>query len=70
VIEEFFSPKNDAWFEDSRSAYTGRNSIIFYKSVPDNLQQLVKGLEGDFQRIREELQYYETDYRTKIIQSN
>ena len=27
-IEEFFSPKNDAWYEDSRSAYTGKNSII------------------------------------------
>ncbi|MGX6442623.1 YpuI family protein [Neobacillus sp. K501] len=68
-IEEFFSPKNDAWFEDSRSAYTGKNSIKFYKSVPENLQQLVKGIEGDFQRIREELEYYETDYRTKMIQS-
>jgi hypothetical protein len=68
-IVEFFSPKNDAWFEDSRSAYTGKNSIKFYKTIPENLQQMVKGLEGDFQRIREDLEYYETDYRTKIIQS-
>jgi hypothetical protein len=68
-IEEFFSPKNDAWFEDSRSAYTGRNSIKFYKDVPEPLLQLVKGLEGEFQRIREELEFYETDYRTKMTQS-
>jgi hypothetical protein len=68
-IVEFFSPKNDAWYEDSRSAYTGRNSIKFYKEVPDTLRQLVKGLEGEFQRIREDLEFYETDYRTKIIQS-
>jgi hypothetical protein len=68
-IEEFFSPKNDSWYEDSRSAYTGKNSIKFYKNVPDNLRQLVKSLEGEFQRIREELEYYETDYRTKMIQS-
>jgi hypothetical protein len=68
-IEEFFSPKNDAWFEDSRSAYTGRNSIKFYKIVPESVQELVKGLEGEFQRVREELEYYETDYRTKMIQS-
>ena len=68
-IVEFFSPKNDAWYEDSRSAYTGRNSIKFYKGVPENLRQLVKGLEGEFQRIREDLEFYETDYRTKIIQS-
>jgi hypothetical protein len=68
-IEEFFSPKNDSWYEDSRSAYTGKNSIKFYKNVPDDLRQLVKSLEGDFQRVREELEYYETDYRTKMIQS-
>jgi hypothetical protein len=68
-IEEFFSPKNDAWFEDSRSAYTGRNSIKFFKSVPESVQKLIKGLEGEFQRVREELEYYETDYRTKMIQS-
>jgi hypothetical protein len=68
-IEEFFSPKNDAWYENSRSAYTGKNSIKFYKEIPDNLQVLIKGLEGEFQRIREELEFYETDYRTKMIQS-
>ncbi|WP_462412083.1 YpuI family protein [Neobacillus sp. Marseille-QA0830] len=68
-IEEFFAPKNDAWFENSRSAYTGRNSIKFYRNVPDSIVQLIKGLEGDFQRIREELEYYETDYRTKMMQS-
>jgi len=68
-IEEFFSPKNDAWYEDSRSAYTGRNSIKFYRSVSEGIVQLVKSLEGEFQRVREELEYYETDYRTKMIQS-
>jgi hypothetical protein len=68
-IEEFFAPKNDAWYEDSRSAYTGRNSIKFYRNVPDSIAQLLISLEGEFQRIREELEYYETDYRTKMIQS-
>jgi hypothetical protein len=68
-IEEFFSPKNDAWFEDSRSAYTGRNSIKFYRNVSESVVQLVKSLEGEFQRTREELEFYETDYRTKMIQS-
>ncbi|PLS01627.1 YpuI family protein [Neobacillus cucumis] len=68
-IEEFFSPKNDAWFENSRSAYTGRNSIKFYRNVSEQISNLIKSLESDFQRIREELEYYETDYRTKMIQS-
>lgn len=68
-IEEFFSPKNDAWFEDSRSAYTGKNSIKLQKQTPKSIIDLLKRLEGEFQRIREELEYYETDYRTKMIQS-
>ncbi|WP_282172695.1 YpuI family protein [Cytobacillus firmus] len=68
-IEEFFSPKNDAWFENSRSAYTGKNSIQFHDEVPDSLKSMFRQLEGEFQRVREELEYYETDYRTKMIQS-
>lgn len=68
-IEEFFAPKNDAWFEDSRSAYTGKNAIKFYREVPEPIKQLVRNLEGGFQQIREELEYYETDYRTKMMQS-
>ncbi|QFT89460.1 hypothetical protein FIU87_12445 [Bacillus sp. THAF10] len=69
-IEEFFAPRNDAWYEDSRSAYTGKNSIQFHHAPPESLKTIIRGLEGEFQAIREELEYYETDYRTKIIQSN
>ena len=68
-INEFFSPKNDAWYEDSRSAYTGHNSIKFHQPVPQTFATLIKKLEGNFQRLREDLEYYETDYRTKMIQS-
>ncbi|MEQ2528196.1 YpuI family protein [Bacillaceae bacterium CLA-AA-H227] len=68
-VEEFFQPKSDAWFEDSRAAYTGKNSIKFQETVPSSVKELLKGLEGSFQSIREELEYYETDYRTKMIQS-
>lgn len=68
-IEEFFSPKNDAWYEDSRSAYTGRNSIKFHKNVPASFMHLTNQLESGFQSLREDLEYYETDYRTKMLQS-
>lgn len=68
-IEEFFSPKSDAWYEDSRSAYTGKNAIKFRQPVAPELSGLLLGLESSFQRIREELEYYETDYRTKMLQS-
>lgn len=68
-IEEYFSPKSDAWYEDSRSAYTGRNCIKFREEAPESLKDLIKKLEFDIQEIREELEYYETDYRTKMVQS-
>lgn len=68
-IEEFFSPKTDAWFEESRSAYTGEYSIKWQREVPASLTFLLRELEEEFQRIREELEYYETDYRTKVMQS-
>jgi hypothetical protein len=68
-IEEFFSPKSDAWYEDSRSAYTGKNAIKFRQQVSSELSGLLLSLESSFQRIREELEYYETDYRTKMLQS-
>jgi hypothetical protein len=69
VIAEFFSPKNDYWYENSRSAYTGKNAITFTMTPPPSIQKLMKELEGKFQTIREELEFYETDYQTKIQQS-
>lgn len=68
-IEEFFSPKSDAWYEDSRAAYTGKNAIKFRKPVSSEIGMLLLSLESGFQRMREELEYYETDYRTKMLQS-
>jgi hypothetical protein len=68
-IEEFFSPKSDVWYEDSRAAYTGKNAICFRMDVPVSLEQLFQEMEGRFQHLREELEYYETDYKTKLLQS-
>ncbi|MBD1378667.1 YpuI family protein [Metabacillus arenae] len=68
-VEEFFNPKHDVWYEDSRSAYTGKNAIKFRAGTPLSLKKLMATLESEFQIIREELEFYETDYRTKMIQS-
>lgn len=68
-IEEFFSPKSDVWYEDSRSAYTGKNAICFRQEVTPAIHELFHKLEGGFQHLREELEYYETDYKTKLLQS-
>ncbi|EJQ72452.1 DUF3907 family protein [Bacillus mycoides] len=67
VIAEFFSPKNDQWYENSRSAYTGKNSIVFQQIPPGSIERMMKDLEGKFQLMREELEYYETDYQTKML---
>ncbi|RFU65586.1 YpuI family protein [Peribacillus glennii] len=68
-IEEYFAPKSDRWYEDSRSAYTGKNSIKFHFEVPQSISALLKDLEAGFQAMREDLAFYETDYRTKMMQS-
>jgi hypothetical protein len=68
-IEEYFSPKSDRWYEDSRAAYTGKNSIKFHAEVPESIPAILKELENGFQAMREELEFYETDYRTKMMQS-
>lgn len=68
-IEEYFAPKSDRWYEDSRSAYTGKNSIKFHTEVPESITSVLKDLEAGFQTVREELEFYETDYRTKMMQS-
>lgn len=68
-IEEFFNPRIENWYEDSRAAYTGKNAIKFAYQVPDSLKTMVATIEGPFQNIREELEYYETDYQTKVTQT-
>jgi hypothetical protein len=66
-ILEFFSPKDDIWYEDSRALYTGKKSICFQADPPKSVKQLISSLETSFHRIREELEYYETDYQTKLM---
>ncbi|TKI93727.1 DUF3907 family protein, partial [Bacillus cereus] len=43
------------------------NSIVFQQTPPASLEQVMKSLEGKFQLMREELEYYETDYQTKML---
>ena len=39
----------------------------FQQTPPASLEQVMKSLEGKFQLMREELEYYETDYQTKML---
>ncbi|MFS0656401.1 DUF3907 family protein [Bacillus sp. 179-C3.3 HS] len=56
-VEEFFAPTLDTWYEDSRSAYTGKNSIVFHHEVSADIKRLFSLLEKDFLTMREELEF-------------
>ncbi|WP_171016934.1 DUF3907 family protein [Pseudalkalibacillus caeni] len=58
-VEEFFSPKGDFWYENSRAAYTGNLSIRFHFFVPDKIKDLFSTLEKPFGELREELELYQ-----------
>ncbi len=45
----------------------GKNSIVFQQTPPASIEQVMKNLEDKFQLMREELEYYETDYQTKML---
>ncbi|HBI04431.1 MAG TPA: DUF3907 domain-containing protein [Paenibacillaceae bacterium] len=63
-INLFFYPKGEVYEEDGRNSYTGRDAIIFHKEVTPELKALTLGLSKQFEYLRDELQYYETDYVT------
>ncbi|ADH99687.1 YpuI family protein [Salisediminibacterium selenitireducens] len=67
-VEEFFQPHYDVWYEDSRAAYTGKNAIHFRTEVSEQLKKLIRSIEGPLQEMREDLDYYETDFRTRLRQ--
>ncbi|PRS67095.1 DUF3907 domain-containing protein [Bacillus pumilus] len=66
-IEEFFTPKKDTWYEDSRSAYTGKSSIVFHHEVSAEIKRLFSSLEKDFLAMREELEYTTSHQQMKMV---
>lgn len=63
-VNLFFYPKGEVYEEDGRHSYTGRDAIIFRKEVTPQLKALTLSLSKTFEYLRDELQYYETDYIT------
>ncbi|UOQ42662.1 YpuI family protein [Halobacillus salinarum] len=60
-IHEFFSPKEDPWYENSRAVYVGKSSLTYHDVPPESIQKLLVSLEERFHTIREELEYYGND---------
>lgn len=64
-IAEFFAPKSDTWYEDSRAAYTGESAILYHHEPPLSFKKLMLKLESSFQKVRQELECYETTNQSR-----
>ncbi len=64
-VNNFYYPKGEVYDEDGRYSYTGQDAIIFRKEVTPELRALTVSLSKVFEQMRDDLQYYETDYITK-----
>ncbi|MFY0543541.1 DUF3907 family protein [Brevibacillus sp. H7] len=64
-VNNFYYPKGEVYDEDGRYSYTGQDAILFRKEVTPELKQLTISLSKVFEQLRDDLQYYETDYITK-----
>ncbi len=56
-IERFFHPKNDVWYENSRSSYSDEHCIVFRKTVPPTYSSFIYSIELEFQLIREQMEH-------------
>lgn len=65
-IYNFYYPKNEVYEEDGRYSYTHHDAIQFRKPPADSLRKLTISLSKIFEELRDELEYYETDYETRM----
>lgn len=65
-IYSFYYPKHEVYEEDGRYSYTNQDAIKFRQSPPEPLRKLTVSLSKKFEVLRDELDYYETDYFTRL----
>ena len=63
-VNRYFFPKMESYSEDGRYAYTGQDAIRFRKKPVRAVRDLTVDLLRIFEKLREDLAYYETDYVT------
>jgi hypothetical protein len=61
-VLEFYFPKNDSWYENSRASYNGDDSIHFRNDPPASIKDLINQLDQSFQSVREQLVYYDNEH--------
>lgn len=64
-VNNFYYPEYEVYEEDGRNSYTGKDAIKFSFDPHPALKEIVMNLSKYFEVLREELNYYETDYVTK-----
>ncbi|MBD1370913.1 DUF3907 family protein [Hazenella sp. IB182357] len=69
-IYKFYYPKNEVYEEDGRYSYTSFDAIKFRETPPKPLRELIIQLSKIFEVLRDELDYYETDYITRTTMRN
>jgi hypothetical protein len=65
-VNNFFYPKNEIYSEDGRYAYTGQDAIRFRKKPVRAARDIVLDITGIFEELRDDLNYYESDYLTQL----
>ncbi len=65
-IYSFYYPIHEVYEEDGRYSYTSQDAIQFRQTPPEPLQKLTLSLSKKFEVLRDELDYYETDYFTRL----
>lgn len=65
-VYNFYYPRNEVYEEDGRYSYTNHDAIKFRQEPPEALRQITISLSKIFETLRDELEYYETDYITRI----
>ncbi|MCS1350082.1 YpuI family protein [Mechercharimyces sp. CAU 1602] len=65
-IYNFYYPRHECYEEDGRYTYTGQDAIRFRYPPAPSLHKVTISLSKAFEGLREELEYYETDYMTGV----
>ncbi|MGM1020907.1 MAG: YpuI family protein [Bacillota bacterium] len=64
-VNSFFYPKNESYAEDGRYAYTGQDAIRFRKTPVNPAREVIMDITKNFEELRDDLTYYESDYLTQ-----
>ena len=69
-VNSFFYPKNECYSEDGRYAYTGQDAIRFRVKPVRSARDIIMEITRTYEELRDDLNYYESDYLTQRRMQN